>query len=431
MQKTILFLLFFFKANSINIEQFGAVSNSTTYETAIQNGIAFKQTLIAANKSTDDRTVLIEANKVYTLIPFGLVENLVNVEILLEGELSAWNGDILKWPQDQYGHSISLILLRNTQRLVIKGNGLINGNGNAWWLHVILTGKDNRPNLVDISVSKNTQISGIRLINSPQYHLFLMDQLDLNVENISIHIDIRGNNSFIDKIPLFPLNTDGIDISGRNIYMRNLSILNFDDAVAVKALNAFESNFTNCTENVLVEDSFIKYGVGMSVGSVTPNLYVNCIRNVTFRNIKFEKPLKAIYIKANPGDNGYGLIRNITYENIEINNAIWWPIFVGPQQQKQPHMSGKSCPFLFPIDGSKCNANPRVTISDITFKNININSALLSPGIFICNSTNPCINFVFDNINVYNRSIIPFEKGFFCENVKAYVTRSNVNPNCN
>lgn len=35
-------------------------------------------------------------------------------------------------------------------------------------------------------------------------------------------------------VPLFPLNTDGIDPNGKNITITNVYIENFDDAVAVK-----------------------------------------------------------------------------------------------------------------------------------------------------------------------------------------------------
>ena len=55
--------------------------------------------------------------------------------------------------------------------------------------------------------------------------------------------------------------------------MRNLTISNFDDAVAVKTLETFDSNFINCTENGLVENSFARYGVGMSIGSVISIVY--------------------------------------------------------------------------------------------------------------------------------------------------------------
>jgi len=411
---------------SINIDDFGAKSNDTSYETAILNGLAFNKALNAANSSMSDRSVLIQSNKVYTMLPAGFVYNIINVTILLEGKLNAFNGDINKWPKDQNGHSYSFILIKYTQGLVIKGNGSINGHGFAWWLNVVLTGEDNRPNLLDISSGKDTLIQGISVYNSPQYHLFLMDQLDLIVENVLIRVDV-----FDDKIlAMFPLNTDGIDISGRNIHLKNLTIQNFDDAVAVKALKRFESNFTNCTENILVENSSIKYGVGMSIGSVTPDLNVNCIRNVTFRNISFIDPLKAIYIKTNPGDNGYAIISQITYENIEIYNALWWAIFIGPQQMKQPHKQGKSCSFLFPLNGTECTANPRVSVSDVTLKNINIHNGLLSTGILICNSTNPCTGFIFENVNVFNRSLFPIQQGYLCENIQGTAVNSNIYPNC-
>jgi polygalacturonase len=36
------------------------------------------------------------------------------------------------------------------------------------------------------------------------------------------------------SIPTYPLNTDGIDPSGTNIIIRNMTITSHDDAVAVK-----------------------------------------------------------------------------------------------------------------------------------------------------------------------------------------------------
>ena len=76
----------------------------------------------------------------------------------------------------------------------------------------------------------------------------------------------------------------------------------------------------------------MKYSVGMSIGSVSPSDQHSCVRNVTFRNIEFDHPLKAIYIKTNPGDHGTGIIEDITYENISYKKAIWWGIYIGPQQ---------------------------------------------------------------------------------------------------
>jgi polygalacturonase len=70
----------------------------------------------------------------------------------------------------------------------------------------------------------------------------------------------------------------------------------------------------------------------MSMGTVVPHVGDNCIANVMVRNIKFNHPFKAIYIKTNPGEEGSGTIKNITYENIDIDTPIWWGIYIGPQQ---------------------------------------------------------------------------------------------------
>ena len=67
---------------------------------------------------------------------------------------------------------------------------------------------------------------------------------------------------------------------------------------------------------MLIENATVVLGVGMSVGSVPPNKGCNCIRNITFRNVYIERPLKGIYVKTNPGDEGTGLVENIYYQNM-------------------------------------------------------------------------------------------------------------------
>jgi len=73
------------------------------------------------------------------------------------------------------------------------------------------------------------------------------------------------------------------------------------------------------------------FGVGMSIGSVPPSVYHHCVRRVSFDNINFEYPMKAIYIKTNPGTEGSGEIRDVSFENIKIHNSIWYAIYIGPQ----------------------------------------------------------------------------------------------------
>jgi hypothetical protein len=71
-----------------------------------------------------------------------------------------------------------------------------------------------------------------------------------------------------------------------------------------------------------------------------------------------------------------------------------------------------------------------VTVKDITLRNVNIYGGLLSPGMFLCNATNPCTNLVFDRVNVYNRSTFPIEDGYLCQNFNGTARNSNLVPKC-
>jgi polygalacturonase len=108
-----------------------------------------------------------------------------------------------------------------------------------------------------------------------------------------------------------------------------LKITNYDDAVAVKPSKRTRTIAT-CSENILVEDCYVVNGVGMTIGSVPANPDHNCVRNVTFRNIYFDYPIKGVYVKTNPG-HGSGEITNVVYENIIMNMPMWWAIYIGPQ----------------------------------------------------------------------------------------------------
>jgi hypothetical protein len=70
-------------------------------------------------------------------------------------------------------------------------------------------------------------------------------------------------------IPTFPLNTDGIDPSGQNVLIRNVSVECFDDAVAVKPCNG-GCRYSKCSQNVTVQDSQITWGLGMTVRRAAP-----------------------------------------------------------------------------------------------------------------------------------------------------------------
>ena len=78
----------------------------------------------------------------------------------------------------------------------------------------------------------------------------------------------------------------------------------------------------------------------MSIGSLAPTLIHNCARRITFENIDFEYPLKAIYVKTNPCSEkntqeecsrSSGEMTDIMYNGINAHNPLWWGIYIGPQ----------------------------------------------------------------------------------------------------
>ena len=75
---------------------------------------------------------------------------------------------------------------------------------------MIQTGEDNRPNLIELSKSKNLLIDGITLLNAPVYHLNIRDALNATIINVIIRVSIVYNST---TAATFPLNT-GIFLIG-------------------------------------------------------------------------------------------------------------------------------------------------------------------------------------------------------------------------
>ena len=103
-----------------------------------------------------------------------------------------------------------------------------------------------------------------------------------------------------------------------------------------------EDRNMNCSQDILVEEINLFRGVGLSIGSVS-STKDNCVRNILFRNIHAKQPIKLIYIKTgslNDASEPQALIENITYSNITATSALMYPIYIGPQQQKEPDGTG-------------------------------------------------------------------------------------------
>ena len=63
---------------------------------------------------------------------------------------------------------------------------------------------DNRPNMIELSKSKNLFIDGITLLNAPVLHVNIRDAINTTIINLVIRVSIVYNST---TAVTFPLNT--------------------------------------------------------------------------------------------------------------------------------------------------------------------------------------------------------------------------------
>lgn len=202
--------------------------------------------------------------------------------------------------------------------------GIVNGNGKGWWDDVIAgripntIGDKRPPRLIYITESSDVKVEHLTLLNSPFWTLEV-EAVRAEINDINVLVDRKYQAELlatlisteterkldedigiafpfpIDDLPDWvlrrlrqpqDLNTDGIDLRGRDIWVHDCIIQNADDSVAVKPLHivARSTNLPYCTTNVTVENMVLT-GFGASIGSVGPVRGHNCVDGVIFRNI--------------------------------------------------------------------------------------------------------------------------------------------------
>jgi hypothetical protein len=92
--------------------------------------------------------------------------------------------------------------------------------------------------------------------------------------------DCKPIDWHLNNVPIYPLNTDGIDIWGQHFLIERIKITNYDDGIVPKPSNQ-EQNVP-CTQNITVRDIETHFSVGMSVGSVPPRIAHACVKDILF-----------------------------------------------------------------------------------------------------------------------------------------------------
>ena len=330
---------------------------------------------------------------------------LVNATLRLDGTLRFPAGR-KGWPTEPCGANRmcvqKAILLENARGLTLTsgGAGTVDGNGAAWWWEIqYLLHRENRPKLLTLQNATDVLVEDWHFRQSA-YHTFHADDVArLEIRRCSVDNRVNAADSH-DVENLGALNTDGFDVSGRDIHIHDSTVWNQDDCFTIVPLTRSGIN-AQCTENVLIEDVNAS-GLGLTVGSIEPTPNHACIRNVTFRRANMHHTVKGIYIKAgsraHPDPQASAEITDILYENITMEAPEQVPIWIGPAQEAD---SANACslawPELAPL--AKCPA-PLQTVrwTNITLRNIRVRDAKVSPGVLFGNGTHPMEGVVFDGV---------------------------------
>lgn len=251
----------------------------------------------------------------------------------------------------------------------ISGQGTIDGNGLTYWQHFWerrswnpkCTNKDEqRPRLVYVSNSKNVQIEGVHLQNSPFWTTHIYNSENVKLLRLYIYSPAK---------PVKAPSTDAIDLDVvKNILVKDCYMSVNDDAVAIKGgkgpyadywrntysdidINKFpEMVGDGGNENIIIEDCEYGFCHGcLTLGS--ESVYDH---NIILRRIKVNEANNLLWLKMRPDTPQQ--YEYITVEDITGNGKNF--LLVAPWTQFYDLKGRKSVPMSY---------SDHITMRNITF----------------------------------------------------------------
>ncbi|KAK5133325.1 hypothetical protein LTR08_007850 [Meristemomyces frigidus] len=271
--------------------------------------------------------------------------------------------------------------------------GWFNSYGQAFWDANIYpgTGLEGRPHLMQFNTTGGSM-----------QHFKSRKPIAWNVQLIGSHIEV--SDTIIDAYSTsgsFPFNTDGFDVTGTDITIRNSVIFNGDDAIAVQS----------GSHNVLFQGGTIGYqSHGMSIGSLGQNqgVFAN-VSNITFDDITVINAVYAARFKSWVG--GQGLAKNISWTNIATYN-VTFPILV---QQNYINQGSNSTQLQSGATTGRSN-NSTVTMEDFKWTNFTGTVNTFKPGDGSC-ASDPCwYNVGLPNLTHTEAIIVECNTNLSCKN---------------
>lgn len=396
-----------------NVRSYGAVGDNHTDDTgAIAKAIsacasAHAQWSVAAagvSHPPPRAQVVLPAGGLYLTKPLQLVSN---IELVVESgaTLVGWT-DVATWPNSTFRtceaspyeskHPIvlpkkeSLVWASGASNVAVSGGGIIDGGGTRWWWRWADNNTNQywhncRPLSVDISSATNVVLRGFTIKDSPMFNIHCSSCDTVLIEGVTITTEESCGCAGYAKCP----NTDGINLSGSNIIVRDSSVWNGDDCVPINApsSNVTVTNITcNCGNGVVP----IVWGKG---GDIT---------DVTFRDIKISNTNAAITIKSLPSFNG--TVSNVLWDGVTMD-TVAQGIYINAFGQGHP---------------SAANV---MTAHNITVRNV-VGTSVGQAGHFDCGPAQPCTGITLENVTLQTST------QFTCENARGAYSDCSPAPKC-
>jgi len=342
---------------------------------------------------------------------------LKGVTIQIDGTI-IFSEDMKHWPTDQNGRVFECFQFDNIENVTFtsSGRGLLDGRGAVWWgfpgIGYIERG-ENRPRLLNIGKSRNLLVENLYFLNSPYWTFWAhqVDGLEVRFSHISARRDDWDGHDIYD---LTAFNTDGFDVSGRNVWIHDCSVWNQDDCFCVK----------DDSQNMLFE-RISASGLGLTIGSIGGST----VKNITFRDVYMPHTYKGVYIKFRAQG---GLIQDVLYENIYMEAPEQWPIWIGPAQQSDtPNpCAAHPCSLCWPyVPFSQCHPAKNGVFQNITLRNVTINSPAGGAGVIFGSNDFPMQNVIFDRVIVKNPPSWPWSPDYHtCEGVGLGIAKGGTWP---
>lgn len=204
----------------------------------------------------------------------------------------------------------ALVSAAHADHIVIRGGGVIDGNGKPWWdaVYAHRAGKNfapsMRPRLVFFDHCRHILMQNVTIQNSASWQVVPYYSDDVVIRNGKILAPARSPN------------TDGIDpFSSTHVRISHMTIDVGDDNIAIKSGQPGSPGPDSPSTDITITDCIFLHGHGMSMGSEI----AGGVQRVRARRIQFKNTGNGVRIKSGRdrgADIGNFDFRDLTMENV-------------------------------------------------------------------------------------------------------------------